>query len=117
MRVCWCTQKRGAVKSLQRTPAQRGAMLRALVHCALVIAYAACAPRSLWISLQTPRAWPLVHSTRAASGVLWVLEAGNQTNCSQARRLPRLPRRFKTPPLKRTDTITDRADVTQTWQF
>jgi len=63
-------------------------MLRALVLCALVIACAACAQRSLWI---------------AASGVLWAFDGGNGSNCSHA---PRLPRRFKTPPLKRTDAHT-----------
>lgn len=78
-------------------------MLRASVLCALVIAYAACAHRSLWIAPQTPRAWLSVRGTRAASGVLWAFDGGNRSNCSQALRLPR---RFKTPPLKRTDAHT-----------
>ena len=90
--------------------AQRAAMLRALMRCALVIAYAACARRSLWIAPHTSRAWPRVHSTRAASGVLGAFDGGNRSNCSQA---PRLPRRFKTPPLKRTDARTDGVDATQ----
>ena len=82
-------------------------MLRALVLCALVIAHAACAQRSLWIAPQTPRAWSYVRGTRAASGVLGAFDGGNQSNCSQ---VPRLPRRFKTPPLKRTDARTGGVD-------
>ena len=86
---------------------QRAAMLRALVLYALVIAYAACAQRSLCIAPQTPRAWSSVRGTRAASGGLWAFDGGNRSNCSQA---PRLPRRFKAPPLKRTDAHTHSVD-------
>ena len=78
-------------------------MLLALVRCALVIAYAACAQRSLWIAPETPRAWSSVRGTRAASGVLWAFDGGNRSNCSQ---VLQMPRRFKTPPLKRTDAHT-----------